>query len=232
MKGLNMEIRLRAAAEQDAAGIAELIARSFGDGVNPAYIAGLLAHGGRLCFVVQQEGQVLGFVDGFLTQAADGAQRQELDLLAVHPDARGKGLGSALVKHFTARSAALFPTAMIRALVAADNLPMQHNLRKHGYRQQPDLCELWVASRAVQGACNATPTAHVIAVQTLSYRGIWMEGVIHAEAIQTALRQREAQSLDVVGVVLAQRRSGEIALLREAGFQRVGAYHWWQWVPG
>jgi hypothetical protein len=69
--------------------------------------------------------------------------------------------------------------------------------------------------------------AHLIPVETLSYRGIWMEGILSQDAIDDAhwmARQRDASR---IGAVISSEEPAVADLLRSNAFVKIGEYDWW-----
>ena len=89
---------------------------------------------------------------------------------------------------------------------------------------------LYVAS-APLNSCPPIPRpaqAHLLAIDTLTYRGIWLAGAITAQAIQHACQQCTAQERDIVGAMLALDDPAPRHLMTVDGFQRVGQFQWWR----
>jgi len=222
-----MVLKIRAASSQDALNIAEIIELTFDEKAHPSHITRVLKEDEHLTLVAQADTEaVAGFIDGFLTLARDGIYRWELDLLAVHPMYRKRGIGQQLIQKFT-ESGSESGAVQARALVAVDNQAMSHAMRRTGYVAQADICELWTASASVTKNMNSPQNAYLIPVTTLTYRGLWIETTVTPAAVQTALYARTQHNLDLVGTVVPANNQAEIRLMQIAGFQKVGSYQWW-----
>lgn len=102
------ELTLRAALDEDSAGIIDLITRVYGeypgvlmdvDGEEPELRAPASAF--EAFWVVESGGEVVGCV-GAKTTAADGPPVVELKKMYVSRDLRGRGLGRRLIEHVEA----------------------------------------------------------------------------------------------------------------------------------
>lgn len=221
---------IRQAQAGDAAAISVIIKAAFGDDVDADKLAKKLS-ATRLTFVTTRDDDVTGFVDGFVTVAADGTQRYELDLLAVRPDVQGRGAGRLLVETFTQ---AAFETGvdMIRVVVAADNAPMQRLMARFGYVLQPATYALHI----IQGQHNAhadaslaqSDGAYLLPVSTLTYDGIWLEGKLTSQAV-TAAQQLTAGT---IGAMVDVNRHDTAQWLQSSGFEVVGRYQFWMLASG
>ncbi len=88
-----MSIQIRRAAVDDAPAIAAISRLSFGTAMDEARIRHLLLLNRNITWVAVLSGGAAGFADYFLTVSQDDEVRLELDLLAVHPQARGMAAG-------------------------------------------------------------------------------------------------------------------------------------------
>jgi ribosomal protein S18 acetylase RimI-like enzyme len=85
------------ATASDAQAIVDLDAATFGDCPYTAeYILRLESDPGQYAWLAQESDIVVGFVSAFGTHSL-AAGRWEIDALAVHPSAQGRGVGTALV---------------------------------------------------------------------------------------------------------------------------------------
>jgi ribosomal protein S18 acetylase RimI-like enzyme len=85
------------ATASDAQAIVDLDAATFGDCPYTAeYILRLESDPGQYAWLAQESDTVVGFVSAFGTHSL-AAGRWEIDALAVHPSAQGRGVGTALV---------------------------------------------------------------------------------------------------------------------------------------
>jgi GNAT superfamily N-acetyltransferase len=244
-----MPIRIRRALPQDAQAIVGLIAAAFHEEANPAHIQSLIEAGEHLTFVAEDE-QILGFIDGFYTPWKWNLRRLELDLIAVHPDYSGKGIGKALIQKFTESQD---NAAFIRALVAVNNTAMQHAMKATAYKQHWNTSSLYTANEGIASPQEAD--SGLIPVKTFTYTGIWLEGRLSKESIEAAHFLRQKLGYEIVGKVvddaLASKKTHEILhateetipiseaylkdlfsqsqILLDEGFQFVKQFYWWNY---
>lgn len=217
---------LRNASIQDAADLARIIELALGDIVDTAHIEAVLADSTRVSIVGESEGHVAGFVHGFLTQSLEGLHRWELDLLAVAPEMRGKGLGRALVEACTCAGWRL-NAWMARALIAVDNFASQRAFAAAGYDCQALVHGLFVAHGSARNLHGAQPeNPQFIAVRTLTYEGIWLEGALAHDLVSAALA-----IAPLAGAVIPMNDDVRRTLLVNSGFRLIGEYQWWHCVP-
>lgn len=228
-----MPITIRPAIVQDAPSIAEIIKLAFGEDASSQQIQTCIEQKSFWTYVSVSDNIVTGFVFGFMTTSIDGKQRRELDLLAVHPDYQGQGIGKKLIEHFTEDKT---EADCIRALIAVGNTRMEKALTRLGYSTDNHVCGLYVSSQSIPkidvGACYSTPEksdaidSHFIPVITMTYNGIWLEGKITSQAINTALSSKKDQN-DVVGAVVPVSDVSAINALELANFNFIKQYRRW-----
>jgi len=227
MDDLGLCADLRPATTDDAPALADLI-RCVWPEEDPALstIVGALGAPDHATYVAIVDGRVMGMCDGFLTLDADGCRRWEVDLVAVHPDQRGRGLGARLIAASSAAGQAR-GAAYARGLIAVANAPSQRAFQRNGYQADPVVRELYIC-RALAGEELDLPAGvSLVPVHTLTYRGGWIEGQVTEQALRAAQTIGAARGWDCVGILLA----ADDDLRRTAaalGFAWVGAYRWWR----
>ncbi|MBN1934791.1 MAG: GNAT family N-acetyltransferase [Anaerolineae bacterium] len=139
-----MDIRPFDHTLRDARGIIDVDRATFNDcHYAPEYIIEL-ASADQYIWVADDSHGVVGFVSAFGTRSLAGP-RWEIDELAVHPSAQGRGIGTALVA--AAVQNAPLPA---RAIVARGNIASQRAFVKNGFAPAADAHLLvWDTSRAV-----------------------------------------------------------------------------------
>ena len=205
---------------------------SFGHPFDPGHIRQALRCRDNYTFVADSAGTVSGFADCFVTRSPDGRLRLEFDLLAVDESARGAGVGASLVRQCNQLAEAL-RVDHARALVRTENAAMQGLMMSSGYKLCPRHVFLYICDDiANTGKASADPVDALILVNTLGYRGIWIEGHLTVEKIQAAMARAEATDAHTIGAVIDETDSSARRLLTDCGFSNVGAYQWWTFTPG
>jgi GNAT superfamily N-acetyltransferase len=217
-----MEFRLATIA--DTADIANLIHHTWGTPAQENLISNVLTRPDKPVWIVRNDAGLAGFCSGFMTHAADGTPRWEVDLLAVATEARGHGLGRSLVAH-SVQSGRQQGAALCRGLIAVDNAASARCFEVNGFRAT-STCDLWVSAPA---AVEILPphhpdSVHLIPVETLTYRGIWVEGRYDATAFAAAQQMALADRRVTIGAVIPDGTAHDAARLK---FTHVDTYRWW-----
>ncbi len=227
-----MKAIIRPALSGDSAAIAGLATTSFGHAYDPGHIRQVLQSGRNYTLVADCAGTVCGFADCFLTRSSGGQLRLEFDLLAVAASARGVGLGASLVRVCN-RMAQSLRVYQARALVRIENAAMQALMTRCGYKQCPRRFGLYVCDDiTATGKASAIPVDNLVSVNTLGYRGIWIEGHLTVEMIQAAMARAQANDAHTIGALINETDSPARELLIDNGFSKVGDYQWWTFTPG
>lgn len=223
-----MGFEIRKASIADALIIADIIQRAFDDEADIDRVERQIHLSNTMIDVALIDGQVAGFVENFVTRSQDNTLRLELDLLAVHPDMQGNGVGRQLIGHSIKLASSLCVSA-IRALIATKNAPMHHlcgglgmveDERDSGlYVKNPSYSQLEIAGTG--------DGSHLIQVNTSTYDGIWLEGELSQSAIDIALMLVNTQGLDIVGVVCPKSDANGIQLLQQNKFAHINDYRRW-----
>lgn len=189
-------------------------------------VLSLLSH---VTLVAIIDGVTAGFVNGFMTTSAVGKRRWEVDLLAVHPFYQRRGIGRALVKALTTEGARRDATAA-RGLIAVGNTGSERAFEVCGYSSDGLVYALMVAKRpaAVKHDMLHEAFGHFIVVTTLTYNGIWVEGVRSSSTFAQALARVTERGGDVVGSVIPTAEKAALDAAQAFGFEAVGHYRWWQ----
>ncbi len=101
----------------------------------------MLTDGSQRAWLAVADGTVIGFVAAFPVHSLQGV-RWEIDLLAVHPDWRGRGIASDLVRAAAAGGVDVAERA--RAVVATDNVASARAFGHAGFEPVQETCELLI----------------------------------------------------------------------------------------
>ena len=226
-----MKVMIGRATPEDAGAIASLAADALATRIdaNSPRVRKFLD--GGLTFVAKTDEAIVGFASSFLTSDLNGSRRFELDLLAVGPGARGHGVGGRLVEASLSAAKESKP-ALIRALVRSNNGSMQRLCRRHGFTAPAGKHQLYVSVPRQVVRHKQKHQAQLIPVETLNYRGIWLEGDLSQEAIDDALWMASQSDMSTIGAVIPSDALHVIDLLRLNAFNSVGEYGWWTISPG
>jgi N-acetylglutamate synthase-like GNAT family acetyltransferase len=222
-----MSVEIRRGTIHDIDAIAEIIKLAFDDIVDKERVKQLLTLSHNYVCVAVQSGVVVGFVENFMTVSQDNHIRLELDLLAVHPMARGQGIGKRLIQTSIDKAKQL-GVDCLRALIASENRIMQHACKRQDLIQSQDEYGLYVISpQDISEHITETLQAHLILIETLTYTGIWLEGDITASAVDNANVIVKQNQYDIIGAVVNKTHAQTIELLADNQFVHVNDYHHW-----
>lgn len=225
-----MSAQIRLATSDDAGAIARIAADAdlaLIDADSPR-VRRLLGSG--RAFVATLQSEVVGFVDGFITAGPAGERRYELDLLGVDPAAGGRGLGGRLL---AASIAAANERAahQIRALVRCGNQPMERLCERHGFARSPRSRALYIGESQPVSSRKSPHSAHLVAVDTLAYAGIWLEGDLSPAAIDDARGKAHEGGMSTIGALIPALALDRARLLESNLFRKIGEYRWWTLNP-
>ena len=164
-------------------------------------------------WVAEDEGDVAGFVSAFLTVGGSGVRRWEVDLLAVRRASQGRRLGRELVT-VVCQDAARRGVSVARAAIHVDNIASQRAFGHAGFATDSRVHKLFlwppklgdgpddvpsewlipktndVPSEWLIPKTNDVGNATLVPVDTVTYRGVWIEGLTSEGS-----GQREQQSV-------------------------------------
>ncbi|MCY4147030.1 MAG: GNAT family N-acetyltransferase [Chloroflexi bacterium] len=218
-----MTLLIRPAAQADMAVIAQIAATTFAEGILPQrdHLRS------NFLLVAEWHGAVVGFAASFLTRSAAGTTRFELDLLAVDAAARGRGVGSGLVARCI-QTASASGADSLRALARTDNLVMSRIGARAGLLRSACAYDLYIAEATPMNApASIAHAAHLVPVDTLTYRGIWLEGGLSQAAVDLAHHRAQSQQRSRIGALVPVADAPVAALLTKNGFVSVGEFCWW-----
>lgn len=225
-------IGIRRATPTDVADIGSVIRDVWGQEILPEVCLVQIADAPGALWVAEERGHVAGFASAFATLSAANQRRWEIDLVAVRPSYEGRGAGHRLIKR-ASRDGAQRGVAVVRALVRVSNLPSQRAFRKAGFTTDHRRYHLLLWSpKSAQIRTPSLDGVSLVPVDSLTYRGLWIEGLEHAaareqHAVVAAARATIARDgrLNAGALVEAEREYLLAADLRAQAEMR-GEYYW------
>jgi L-amino acid N-acyltransferase YncA len=170
-------IALRKATPADVPGIGAVVRDIWGQDILPD-VCEAQTHCQACALYVAAEGDdVAGFVSAFLTVDKDGNRRWEVDLLAVRPASQGQRLGQRLVEAACEDERAR-NISIARAAIRVDNVASRRAFENAGFRTDEEVHRLllWTPTHD-NGPVIYGGSVTLVPVDTLTYRGLWLEGL-------------------------------------------------------
>ena len=226
LKG-NRKMIVKRAARIDVPGIASVKQATWPyEQTNEDYIDRVIQDESHFTLVATESLQIVGFVDGFETIAQDGTRRWEIDLLAVHPDHRGRGIAKCLVgacaEHGGQRGCSIS-----RSLIHIGNDNSMKVFTSCGYQPESQVCGLYVSSNDSDVNIAIPSNLHLGAVDTINYRGVWLEGELSGDAFAAAISSKTRLGLDIAGATVLLTRKDVIRKALSANYLLIDHYRFW-----
>lgn len=181
--------------------------------------------------VAIDDGQIIGFVDGFSTTSLVGQKRWEVDLLAVHPAYRGRGIAGRLVGS-SVLAGSLAGAQMVRGLVRSDNTPSQRVFQRCGFMKNTSTLRLFL--RLLEEPEADEPSLSLpkflIPVRTYGYQGLWLEKDYSSSGFEAGRMALAAGCWDSVGALVPLDDDDACRIAESAGFHAISDYCWWERV--
>jgi len=222
------------ASPDDIEGIERVVRQVWDMEILPGACRRLIAGERSAIWVAKSGDAVLGFASGFQTLNLSSQRRGEIDLLAVNPSQQGAGLGPRLISALGEEEAG-WGVDTLRALIRVANGPSQKAFSRAGFTTDGRVHQLLLWSpRSSLEQPGCPEGISFIPVDTITYRGLWIEGLSAldhhgqraAVAGARALIYRENRLN--TGALIPAEHSGALArdLVEEATMQ--GDYHWFR----
>jgi GNAT superfamily N-acetyltransferase len=239
----------------------------------------MLTRGAQRAWLALDDDEMCGFVVAFPIANLQGLW-WEIDLLAVHPDWEGQGIGRELIRSAAGAGSDLGCRA--RAVISDRNPRSARAFAAAGFQQTPDPCSLLIyrldgpvprgypvpglAVRKASGPEEIAPLlpggvvpaeystlpagvrrstllmaeqngrlvgyAEVIDVQTILYRGTWIESLVapsrtvREALVYYTLGRAESKERDEVSALVSEHGRPLQHTLLAAGFRLQGEYRW------
>ena len=170
---------IRLANPDDAEAIHLILQETWGDSLLFDVFMDHISSPEHQVLVAVEAGEIVGFLSAFLIPSS--VSRWEIDLIVVRSTSRGKGIGTSLIEEALTYGSHLgVPWA--KASIRVDNYASQRIFSKTGFTSEVQVGNLFVWDPlACKSATNVPETVHFIPVDTLTYRGLWIEGFSAAQ---------------------------------------------------
>ena len=220
---------IRPATASDIPGIAWVCEAAFAEPIEPEVCRGQIADPTMALHVAVEGDEVAGFVSAFALEGATDSP-YFVDSLAVRPQSQGRGHGRRLIES-TWTTACRHGFRLSRALIRTDNAPSQRCFARCGYvaDQRPHSLYIWPPQASA--ANGKIAPVRLLPVDTITYRGLWLERLADASAeiqhraVQQARAYCAHEGRGPSGALIADPAHLDAVLLDQATLK--GTYRWW-----
>ncbi|MBN1994218.1 MAG: GNAT family N-acetyltransferase [Anaerolineae bacterium] len=228
--------KIRRATLKDIDGLAAVVQAVWGEALDFGLCRAHLKSDTTTVWVAAADKKIVGFVSAFLTRGQHNVRRWEVDLLAVRPASRGRQIGQKLVEA-TWQDARQRQVNLARAVVRIDNIASQRTFERAGYLTDGQVYKLFLWSpEAGDGVNTYLKNVTLVPVDTLTYRGLWIEGLAgggvsadeQRQAVKTAQILLAQQGRLTTGALIAAADEVHLAADLRATAILHGEFHWWQ----
>ena len=130
-------------------------------------------------FVAVDAGEIAGFLSALIVSSA--TPRWEIDLVAVRPTSQGKGIGTSLIQEALTYGSNL-GAYWAKASIRVDNHASQRAFSKTDFTTDAQVLSLLLWNPlACEFATNVMEDVRFIPINTLTYRGLWVEGFVESQ---------------------------------------------------
>jgi ribosomal protein S18 acetylase RimI-like enzyme len=228
-------LSIRRARLGDVNGISTVVAEVWGQAIDTGVCLAHIRNDACAIWVAVENGVIAGFVSAFLTCGLADERRWEVDLLAVRPAWRGRQLGQKLVAA-TWVDAQQHQVDEARAIIRIDNIASQRSFERAGYTTDYRIHRLLLWTSQAGEEFLIPPGVTFVPVDTLTYRGLWLEGLTQAglsseeqrQVVATARALVAAQGRENTGALIAVDEAFHLPGDLETTVAMHGEYHWWR----
>ncbi|MFW6136295.1 MAG: N-acetyltransferase family protein [Chloroflexota bacterium] len=224
-------ISLRSATGADIEGIATVVREVWRQEILPHVCRAHVEDDSCALWIAMEDGEVAGFASAFLTVVGD-SRRWEIDLLAVRRASQGQGLGTRLIRRVSEAGQQL-GVSLTRALIRVENVASQRAFENAGFTTDARVHTLFLWPPEPGAAAGPCPGAvALLPVETLTYRGLWIEGLasVPAEAqhraVETARLRVARENRANAGAVIPVDRASLLAPGPCEDAVMHGEYYW------
>lgn len=170
---------IRLACPDDAHAIHQILQETWGESLLFDVFTDHISSPEHQVFVAVEAGEVSGFLSAFLVSSA--TPQWEIDLIVVHPKSQGKGIGTSLIEE-ALMSGSNLGVHWAKASIRIDNYASERAFSKVGFTTDAQVRSLFIWDPLVcESATDVPETVRLIPVNTLLYRGLWIEGFIESQ---------------------------------------------------
>ena len=227
---------IRLATPGDAEAIHRILQEIWGDSLLFDVFMDHISSPEHQVLVAVEIGEIAGFLSAFLVPSP--APQWEIDLIVVRSKSQGKGIGTSLIEEALTYGSHLgVPWA--KASIRIDNYASQRIFSKMGFTRDAQVGNLFVwDSLACKSATKIPETVHLIPVDTLTYRGLWIEGLVEPQlpvmeqhnVIRAAQNQAFHENRLNTGLFIPDIFKQNIASDLLTSATNHGQYHRWQYA--
>ena len=176
---LKVRSDVRLACPDDAEAIHLILQETWGESLLFDVFMDHISSPEHQVFVAVDSGEIVGFLSAFLVLST--TPRWEIDIIIVRSTSQGKGIGTSLIEEALTYGSNL-GVRWANASIRIDNYSSQGAFSKAGLETDAQVRSLFLWDPL---ACESTPdvpeTVHLTPVNTLLYRGLWIEGFIASQ---------------------------------------------------
>ena len=170
---------IRLAQLDDAEAIHRILQETWGESLLFDVFADHISSPEHQVFVAVEAGEVAGFLSAFLVSSP--IPRWEIDLIIVRSTIQGRGIGTSLIEEALTYGSNL-GVRWAKASIRIDNYASQRAFFKSGFTTDAQVRSLFIWDPlACKSTTNVPETVHLIPVDTLMYRGLWIEGFVESQ---------------------------------------------------
>ena len=227
---------IRRAVAGDIDGIEQVLREVWGQNLERVTFGSHLQTASCAVWVSEVEGEIAGFSSAFLSVGSQQLRRWEVDLVVVRPTRQGLGIGQRLIEA-SWEDAQRHCANFARALVRTSNGSSQKAFTRAGYTSNGVIHKLLLWSPQATGTqLLCPPEVTLLRMDTLTYRGLWIEGLTSSGLSQAECQGVVSMARDVVaregrlntGILASIEDEKELpdAIRNEATPH--GEYQWWR----
>ena len=170
---------IRSARPDDAQAVHLILQQTWGESLLFDVFNDHISSPEHQVFVAVDGGEIAGFLSAFLVPSP--MPRWEIDLIIVRSESQGKGMGTFLIEEALTYGSNL-GVHCAAASIRVDNYASQRAFSKAGFTTDAQARSLFLWDPLICEFAPDVPEAvHLIPVDTLTYRGLWIDGFIESQ---------------------------------------------------